>query len=113
MARWRTITAFWALVVAHCLALTIGAMAQGTPAGTISGYILDPDGRALPRAHVVVKSPNTGATYAVTSNHKGLYSVPALHPQRYNITPEANGVHTLHHTVVAIEADQQARLGLA
>jgi hypothetical protein len=113
MTSWRTITAFWALVVAHCLALTIGAMAQGTPAGTISGYILDPDGRALPGAHVVVKSPNTGATHAVTSNHQGLYSVPALHPERYNITVEANGFKTLHQNGVVLEADQQARLDLA
>ena len=58
--------------------LPISAAAQGTPAGTIYGYILYSDHRPVPGARVVVESPNTGATRDVVSNQQGVYSVPAL-----------------------------------
>ncbi|MGB8768202.1 MAG: TonB-dependent receptor [Candidatus Korobacteraceae bacterium] len=92
------------------LSLPIAAAAQGTPAGTIYGYILDPDHRPVPSARVVVQSINTAATRDVVSNQQGIYSVPALQPGPYNITVEANGFKTLHQTGVVLEADQQARL---
>ncbi len=75
-----------ALAVVFAVALPTSVAAQGTPTGTISGYIVDPAGLAGPGARVAVESENTGAMRDVFSNHQGLYSVPALLPGPYNIT---------------------------
>ena len=92
------------------LLLPIAAAAQGTPAGTIYGYVLDPDHRPVPGARIVVESTNTGATRDVVPNQQGFYSVPALQPGPYNITVEANGFKTVHQTGIVLEANQQARI---
>src|SRR6202789_1216686 len=89
------------------------AAAQGTPTGTIAGYIIDPTRLAVPGARVVVESANTGTTRDVFSNQRGLYSMPALVPGPYNITVEANGFKTLHQNGVVLEAEQTARLDFA
>ena len=86
------------------------AAAQGTPAGTIYGYILDPHGLALPGARIVVADPNTGATRGTSTSQQGFYSIPALQPGPYNLTVEANGFATVHQNGIVLEADQQARL---
>ena len=104
MFHWRTLA---------LLLLPIAAAAQGTPAGTIYGYILDPHHLPLPGARIVVESANTGATRDVLSNHQGLYSVPALPPGPYNITVEASGFKTVHQAGIVLEADQQARMDFA
>ena len=103
----------WCTAALALLFLPIAAAAQGTPAGTIYGYVLDPDHRPVPSARIVIESPNTAATRDVFSNHQGLYSVPALPPGPYNITVEANGFKTIHQTGIVLEADQQARMDFA
>ncbi len=55
------------------LLLPIAAAAQGTPAGTIYGYVLDPDHRPLPGARIVVEDPNTGATRAPLQSARLLF----------------------------------------
>jgi hypothetical protein len=112
MGRWRTRKLICILALAMVF-LPTGAAAQGTPAGTISGYIVDPTGLTVPGARVVVESANTGATRDVFSNQQGLYSVPALLPGPYNITAEANGFKTFHQNDVVLEAEQTARLDFA
>src|SRR5215472_7045916 len=103
MTRWRSaILAF--------LLLPMGAAAQGTPAGTIYGYIFDPTHRAMPGAQIVVEDPNTGAIRNTSTNQQGLYSVPALSPGLYNIAIEATGFKTIYRNGMVLEADQQARL---
>jgi hypothetical protein len=89
------------------------AAAQGTPAGTVFGYILDPQHLAVPGAQVVVENTNTTATRDAVSNQQGLYSVAALPPGPYNITVEANGFKTIHQTGITIEANQNARIDFA
>ncbi len=86
------------------------AAAQGTPAGTVYGYILDPHGLAVPGARIVVADPNTGATRGASTNQQGFYSIPALQPAPYNISVEARGFTTVHQNGIVLEADQQARL---
>jgi len=101
------------LALSLVLVLARGAAAQGTPTGTISGYIVDPYGRVVRGALVVVESADTGATRNVFSNGQGVYSVPALSPGPYKITVEANGFKTLHQNGIVINVDQQARLDLS
>ena len=92
------------------LLLPILAAAQGTPAGTIYGYVLDPDQRSIPGVRITIEDPNTAATRTTSSNQQGFYSVPALRPAPYNLTIQANGFATIHQNGVVLEADQQARL---
>ena len=113
MLNWGACKFVQILALSLGLALPSLVLAQGTPSGTISGFVLDPDGRPVSAARVVVESKNTGAARSVSSDHQGLYSVPALSPDRYNITVEANGFKTIHENDVMIEADQQARLDFA
>ena len=98
------------LVFVISLALPLTAAGQGTPTGTISGYILDPHGLAVPGARVIVDSPQMAATRSVTSNGQGAYSVPALMPGPYNLMIEASGFKTIHLDGVVMEAEQMARL---
>jgi len=100
-------------VVVFRLMLATNAGGQGTPTGTISGYILDPHGLAVPGARVIVDSPKMAATRSVSSNGQGAYRVPALLTSPYNLTIEANGFKTIHVSVVMIEVNQRARLDLA
>jgi len=92
------------------LLLPIFAAAQGTPAGTIYGYILDPDHRPIPGVRITVQDPNTAATRTTSTNQQGFYSVPALQPGPYNLAIQANGFATVHQNGTVLEADQQARL---
>ena len=92
------------------LLLPIFAAAQGTPAGTIYGYVLDPDHRPIPGVRITIEDPNTAATRSTSTNQQGFYSVPALHPGPYNLAIQANGFKTIHQTGIVLEADQQARM---
>ena len=66
------------------LALVLPAAAQGTPTGTLYGYVLDPDQRVVPGTRIAVESANSGETHNAVTNSDGLYSVPALDPGPYS-----------------------------
>jgi hypothetical protein len=69
---WKKIAVVWGPLIILILGVPSIASAQGTPTGTISGYILDPDGRAVSGAGVVVESASTGATRGFSSIKQGL-----------------------------------------
>src|SRR5271157_3280099 len=98
------------LPILALLFMPLFAIAQGTPAASIYGYVLDPHGLALPGARIVVEDPNTGATQSTSTNQQGFYSVPALQPGPYNLMIEATGFATIHQTGMVLEAKQQARI---
>src|SRR5208283_4477908 len=100
----------WIQATVALLLLPIAAAAQGTPAGTIYGYVLDADHRPIPAVRIAVEDPNTGATRSTSTNQQGFYSVPALQPGPYNLTVEANGFATVHQTGIVLETNQQARI---
>src|SRR5271165_6164228 len=99
----------WIRATLALLLLPIAAAAQGTPASTIYGYVLDPDHRPIPAVRIAVEDPNTGATRSTSTNQQGFYSVPALQPGPYNLMIEATGFATIHQTGMVLEANQQAR----
>jgi carboxypeptidase family protein len=98
------------LVFVISLALPLTAAGQGAPTGTISIYILDPSGLAVPGGRGIVDIPTMAATRSVTSNGQGANSVPALMPGPCNLTTEADGFKTIRLDGVVIEAEQMARL---
>ena len=77
-----------------CLALAlvfvVSAMAQ-TQTGQISGTVRDPTGAVIANAKVTIKSTNTGLTREAASNSSGIYLLPSLRPDTYQVTVEAPG----------------------
>jgi hypothetical protein len=64
--------------------LTTAAIAQ-SPGGTISGLVLDPSGRAIVGADILIMNDGTRIKYPGTTNSEGLYAVQNLPPGPYRI----------------------------
>jgi hypothetical protein len=80
---------FTVMVVAALLfALSATAFAQ-LETGQITGRVTDPNGAVVPGAAVSVKSVETGAERAATSDAEGAYTVTNLQPGLYDVTVEA------------------------
>ena len=62
-----------------------------TDTGRISGTITDATGGVVVGAKVIAKSINTGATRETTTNSSGLYTIPSLRPDAYDVVIEATG----------------------
>src|SRR5579863_2970005 len=74
--------------------LTEAAIAQ-SPNGTISGLVLDPSGRAIPGAEILILNDLTGVRYPGTTNGEGIYALPNLPPGPYRIQVSKLGFKTL------------------
>jgi outer membrane receptor protein involved in Fe transport len=81
------------------LLLSSGAFAQ-TETGQITGTITDATGAVLVDAKVVVKSVNTGLTRETTTNSSGIYTIPSLRPDAYDVVITAVGFQSLTQRVV-------------
>lgn len=76
------------------LVLTRAAIGQ-SPNGTISGLVLDPSGRAISSAEVLIVNDATGVKYPGVTNGEGIYAVPNLPPGPYRIQVSEVGFKTL------------------
>ncbi|MBI3476439.1 MAG: TonB-dependent receptor [Acidobacteria bacterium] len=74
--------------------LTRAAIGQ-SPNGTISGLVLDPSGRAIVGAEILIVNDATGVRYPGTTNAEGIYAVPNLPPGPYRIQVSKIGFKTL------------------
>ena len=74
--------------------LTTAAIAQ-SPNGTISGLVLDPSGRAIASADMVIVNDATGVKYSGTTNGEGIYAISTLPPGPYRIQVSKVGFKTL------------------
>ena len=74
--------------------LPTAAIAQ-SPNGTISGLVLDPSGRAITNADILVMNDATGARYSATTNGEGIYAFFTLPPGPYRIQVSRVGFKTL------------------
>jgi iron complex outermembrane receptor protein len=77
--------------------------AQTGPAGTITGTILDPDGKAVVNAAVVVRGP-AGITRAVTSDADGRFSIAELPIGIYTVEVTAPGFALARRDAVRLAA---------
>jgi hypothetical protein len=69
-----------------CVLLVLpGPFLAQSPTGTVSGQVLDPDGRAIAGAEILVVNDLTGVQYAGKSNEDGIYVVADLPPGPYRI----------------------------
>src|SRR5712664_4834156 len=77
------------------IASLIGVAVGQSPNGTVSGLVLDPSGRAIPGAEVLIVSDVTGVKYPGATNGEGIYAVPNLPPGTYRIQVSKRGFKTL------------------
>jgi hypothetical protein len=77
------------------IASLIGVAVGQSPNGTVSGLVLDPSGRAIPGAGVLIVSDVTGVKYPGATNGEGIYAVPNLPPGTYRIQVSKRGFKTL------------------
>jgi hypothetical protein len=57
--------------------------------GTISGFVRDQSGAAVPNAKVTILNESTGESHTVTSDSQGHYTLTNLRPAVYSMTVEA------------------------
>ncbi|MGA8557271.1 MAG: carboxypeptidase-like regulatory domain-containing protein, partial [Candidatus Acidiferrales bacterium] len=76
------------------LVFSFSCFAQ-SPSGTISGLVLDPDGRAIRDAEIVIVNDVTGVQYSGKTNAEGIYVVPDLPPGPYRLQVSKVGFKAL------------------
>ena len=70
-------------------ALLAAASFAAGPTGALVGTVLDPSGRAIPNASVIVRNQETGVSRQIAGSEIGDYSAPLLAPGLYQVTVEA------------------------
>lgn len=58
---------------------------------TLTGRVIDPSGRAVPRAQILVRNLATLLDHSVTTNNEGIYEIPALPVGTYRMQVKARG----------------------
>src|SRR5262245_30259049 len=62
---------------------------QAQVTGSVSGYVKDPSGAAVPGANLTAKSIQQQLTRSTQSNAEGFFNLVAMPPGTYEITTEA------------------------
>src|SRR5437899_6143068 len=65
--------------------------AQSLFSGDIAGTVTDPSGAVIPNVAVTLRSLDTGAAQATTTNQVGAYRFTLLKPGQYRISVSASG----------------------
>jgi hypothetical protein len=79
-------------------------------AGTISGFVRDPTGAALPGTFVTAVSGEQQLTRSARSDETGFYNLLAMPPGTYQITVEAAGFEKQVQTGVRLTVSENLRL---
>jgi len=72
----------------------------------LNGTVVDPSGRALVKAQVVVRDPDTNQSFQATTNDAGLFVVPNLAPGNYELTVSATGFGRYKQTGIVLTVGQ-------
>ncbi len=95
------------LVLGLVALLAAGALlADGTLLGTISGRVLDQDGKALPGATVELTSENKGFQRSVVSDANGAFNFPLLQPGPYTVKISLTGFGSFESRNTMVVADK-------
>jgi Carboxypeptidase regulatory-like domain/TonB dependent receptor len=78
--------------------------------GSLSGYVLDPSGRAIPGAPVTLQSTGRSIERSSHTDPAGLYLFDQLAPGEYQLSVAATGFAPLRTEGVRVEVDRRARL---
>ena len=91
------------------LMLTSSVLGQIT-SGSVSGYVWDPSGRAVPSAKVTIADPVHSITRTATTDQAGLYRIADLAPALYRLSASATGFTATPDKEMRLEVNQQGRL---
>jgi Carboxypeptidase regulatory-like domain/TonB dependent receptor-like, beta-barrel len=80
--------------------------------GSVSGYVKDQTGAAVPGAKVTATLVSQSVSTSTTSNAEGFYQFTAVQPGLYTVTVEMTGFQKLTHTNVVVSVGQPVRLDL-
>ena len=98
-------------------AILLALLASGTPwvhaqiattTATLSGVVSDSTGAVLPKATVILASPEKGVTRTFTSDAGGRYSFNQLPPATYSITIKAKGFEVYQQNGIVLDAGQSS-----
>ena len=80
--------------------------------GSISGYVLDPSGKAIPGASVTLEDAARSLTRSLQTSAAGYYEFDTLPPAEYRLSVNAASFAQLTTQPVRVEVDQRVRLDL-
>lgn len=80
--------------------------------GSISGYVRDTSGAALPGAHVVVLNLATGFSKQASADPQGQFTFLALPPGRYRLSGDARGFSSTTIDNIDLNVNDQLRIDL-
>ena len=106
------------LFVLVFLTVNVGPALGQADTGRITGTVTDSTGAVVVGAKVVVKASDTGTTRETTTNASGLYVVPGLKPDTYEITVSSAGFQSVVRRVdvnvgATLDASVQLKIGNA
>jgi hypothetical protein len=80
------------------------AQAQGSPAGTLTGVVMDPSGAVLPGVTVTARGVQTGLTQQSITGGEGAWRIPGLPAGPYEVSFELDGFKKLVRDGITVEA---------
>jgi Carboxypeptidase regulatory-like domain/TonB-dependent Receptor Plug Domain/TonB dependent receptor len=95
------------------LILAPGQATAQVSGGTVSGSVTDASGAAVPNAQVSMSNASTGGTRSVATDTQGLYAIPNLPPETYEMTASARGFTTQVRTGITVTMGAQLVLNVA
>jgi hypothetical protein len=101
---------FAAVGLVLLLALQTSASWAQTSTGTILGTVTDSAGAAVPDAHVLIRSLETGREESINTDSSGGYTVPNLQIGNYSISIDRPGFKTTVLPNIELQVAQQARI---
>ena len=102
----------WVTLAVLCLFLGLAANLPAQVTGSISGFVKDPTGAAVPSAKVTATLVSQNFETSVESNEQGFYQFTALQPGTYTVAVEKSGFRQLKQTGVVLNVNQPLRLDL-
>jgi hypothetical protein len=98
------------VLVMTIFGLTASPMTGQVVSGTITGFVTDPSGAAVPGATVSAINVQTGVVTKRTTESTGLYSITNLIPGTYSVTVEATGFQKAVHPDVVLNVDSKVTI---
>ncbi len=107
----RRVSGVFACLAASLLLLT--PLSAQQVFGSISGYVTDDSGAALPGVSVTVTNTETGARRQLVTNQSGFYNASALKAGKYTVTTSLDGFQSVRREGVVVQIAQAVTISVA
>lgn len=98
------------LTVLSFLVVLVAPLAAQVSTGTVTGFVSDPSGAAVPGARVSLRHLATGDARDVTTSERGEFNVPFLRVGDYSVTVSVQGFKTKTISPISVRVDQTVTL---